>query len=158
MRYRREERFGPFVDTARKRANALRAQQRQRNALPLLAAIIAETQPSIDDVMVQRGERAAIWEQDQRDWHARCWREGRRALAALPGDMRARALAYWNGHRWLPANGGYLLDMVHSIERGKLVPDALSGFRFAGSMSTADHLALIEARRASLPAGLPLDR
>ena len=54
MRFRKRERYGAFQDTSRKRAAASRAQQKQRDALPLFAEQIAEAQPSIDQVMADR--------------------------------------------------------------------------------------------------------
>ena len=40
-----------YIVTNRKRLAAARWQQRQRDCVPLLGLLIAETQPSIDDVM-----------------------------------------------------------------------------------------------------------
>ena len=85
---------------------------------------IAEAQPSIDQVM---GARAAQWETaeaQQRASRAAAWREARRRLARFDDATRAVVLAYWNGHRWLPGDPSYLLDTIHSFERGRLVLEA----------------------------------
>ena len=54
MKFKRRPRYGPFIDTSRKRAAALRNQKRERDKLRLFAGAIALTQPSIDDVMLGR--------------------------------------------------------------------------------------------------------
>ena len=114
----------PYLVTDRKRAAASRLQRRQRDALPLLAPLIAETQPSIDFVMT---ERVAAWtktEREERDRRARAWRKARRALDAdHDPDTRRTLLDYWNAHRWLPGDPSYLLDMLHGYAKGRLVID-----------------------------------
>ena len=119
-------RFAPgwrceYTVTDRKRAAAVRLQRRQREALPLLGPLIAETQPSIDSLMAQRVERWDRTQQEIRDARAQQWRRGRRSLAAYPPPVRAALLAYWNGHRWLPGDPSYLLDALHGFERGRLI-------------------------------------
>lgn len=114
----------PYLVTDRKRAAASRLQRRQRDAFPLLAPLIAETQPSIDLVMT---ERVAAWIKTERDERARragAWRKARRALDADHDTATRRALLdYWNAHRWLPGDPSYLLDMLHGYARGRLVID-----------------------------------
>jgi hypothetical protein len=56
MRFTRRPRH-EYVVTDRKRAAAARAQRRQREAVPLLAPLIAETQPPIEAVMSARIQR-----------------------------------------------------------------------------------------------------
>ena len=110
-----------YAVTDRKRAAAVRWQRRQRDSLPLLAPLIAETQPGIDAVME---EWVACWsrlEQDWRDRRARQWRDARRRLDGHEPATRRALLAYWNGHRWLPSDPGYLLDMLHGFEIRRLV-------------------------------------
>jgi hypothetical protein len=144
MRFKKRERYGAFEDTSRKRAAAGRAQQKQRNALPLFAEQIAADQPSIDQVMA---ERAAQWEKteaQQRASRAAAWREARRRLAGFNDATRAVVLAYWNGHRWLPGDPSYLLDAMHSFERGRLVLD--------GDTLRPVQIVLPPRRRSSPPA------
>ena len=111
----------PYLVTDRKRAAASRLQRRQRDAFPLLAPLIAETQPSIDLVMT---ERVAAWiktERDERARRARAWRKARRALDADHDPTTRRALLdYWNAHRWLPGDPSYLLDMLHATPEAGL--------------------------------------
>lgn len=110
-----------YTVTDRKRAAALRLQRRQRDKLPLLASLIAETQPGIDEVMTTRVANWISWEQADRDRRARSWRKARQALDQQDPATRRALLAYWNGHRWLPGDPGYLLDMVHGLQTGRLV-------------------------------------
>src|SRR5580704_16431147 len=104
------------MDTTRKRVAALRAQKKQRDALPLLANLIAEQQPPIDEVMERRAVNWTRHEIVDRLRRARMWREGRRRLAAMSDNLRPVVLAYWNNHRWLPGDPLYFVDMLHSIE------------------------------------------
>ena len=60
-----------YAVTDRKRAAVVRWQRRQRDSLPLLAPLIAETQPGIDAVMEERVARWSRLEQDWRDRRAR---------------------------------------------------------------------------------------
>ena len=110
-----------YTVTDRKRAAALRMQRRQRDSLPLLAPLIAETQPDIDEVMATRVANWIVCEQAERDRRARSWRRARQALDQHDPVTRRALLAYWNGHRWLPGDPGYLLDMLHGFRTGRLV-------------------------------------
>jgi len=111
----------PYNVTDRKRAAARRWQKRQRDALPLLAALVAEQQPSIDQVMEDRERTWTRFEQSDRDQRARRWRSARRQLYSYDPATRRTLLDYWNGHRWLPADPSYLSDMLHGFQRGRLV-------------------------------------
>src|SRR4051794_1911530 len=99
----------PCTVIDRKRAAARRLQQRQRDAVPLLAELVAEQQPCLERLMEDRVKAWGVSEQNTRDWHAQRWREARRVL-----------LAYWNSHRWLPADASYLLDTLTSFKRRRL--------------------------------------
>jgi len=92
MKFRRRPRYGPFVETDRKRAAVLRAQKRERDSLPLFAADIARSQPTVDEIMLDRALEWALDEQAARDRLARRWRIIRRDIAALPQSDR-RAIA-----------------------------------------------------------------
>ena len=107
--------------TDRKRAAAVRLQRRQRDKLPLLAPLIAETQPGIDEVMTTRVAHWADWEQRDRNRRAADWRKARAALDRQEPAMRRALLNYWNGHRWLPGDPMYLLDLLHGFGGGRLV-------------------------------------
>jgi hypothetical protein len=103
MRFKRRPRT-PYLITDRKRAAALRWQQRQRDAVPLLAELVEEQQPSIDHVM---HERVRLWtstEQSDRDWRARQWRHARRLLDA---------------HE--PSDPTYLLGTINRFATGRLI-------------------------------------
>ena len=120
VRFKRRPRT-PYTVTDRKRAAARRLQQRQREALPLLAALVAEQQPCIDQLMEDRVRAWGVSEQSARDWQAQRWREARRILESYEPETRCALLTYWNGHRWLPADASYLLDMLGGFKRGRLV-------------------------------------
>jgi hypothetical protein len=120
MRFTRRPRAS-YTITHRKRAAAARLQLRQREAHPLLAPLIAETQPGIDAVMADRAETWNRTEQDWRDRRASQWRRARRALDAYEPTTRRALLAYWNGHRWLPGDPAYLLDLLHGFRIGRLL-------------------------------------
>lgn len=82
MRFKPGNRIEPFNDSSRKRAACSRSQRRHREAFPLLAPLIAEQQPAIDDVMAQRAVR---WLEDQKAYRARRaagWRAARARRAS----------------------------------------------------------------------------
>lgn len=120
MRFTRRPR-APYLVTDRKRAAAVLAQRRERDATPLLAALIAERQPDIDTLMTERSNRWEKTEQDWRDTRAAQWRKARAAIASLPADEHDAVLRYWNTHRWLPGNPSYLLGCLHEMRTGRLV-------------------------------------
>ena len=120
MRFTRRPRC-EYTVTDRKRAGVVRLHRRQRERLPLLGPLIAETQPGVEEVMT---ERVANWircEQAERDRRAASWRRARRLLDRHEPEARRALLAYWNGHRWLPGDAAYLLDMLHGFAKGRLV-------------------------------------
>jgi len=122
MRFTRRPRC-EYTVTDRKRAAAVRLQRRQRDKLPLLAPLIAETQPPIDAVMTSRVATWITCEQSGRDHRAAQWRRARSSLDRHePTSLRA-LLEYWNGHRWLPGDPMYLLDLLHGFSKGRYVID-----------------------------------
>ncbi len=122
MRFSRRTRC-EYTVTDRKRATVVRLQQRHREKLPLLASLIAEAQPSIDHVMTTRVANWIVLEQEGRDRRAAQWREGRALLDQHKPATRRALLDYWNGHRWLPGNPTYLLDLLNGFDRGRYVID-----------------------------------
>ncbi len=122
MRFTRRPRC-EYTVTGRKRAAAVRLQRRQRDKLPLLAPLIAEIQPPIDEVMTTRVANWITWEQADRDRRAALWRKARALLDRHEPATRRALLDYWNGHRWLPGDPSYLLDLLHGFETGRMVID-----------------------------------
>ncbi|MDD2861488.1 MAG: hypothetical protein PHI71_10540 [Acidiphilium sp.] len=122
MRFRRGYRIEPFVETGRKRAACARSQRRERELFPLLAPLIAAQQPSIDAVMAQRAIDTVKWQQRTRDKRAADWKRARAKLAGYGANTRAAMLDYWNRCKW-PADPGYLLDMMHMFDTGRLKLD-----------------------------------
>ncbi len=118
MRFTRRPRCA-YTVTDRKRAAAVRLQRRQRNKLPLLAPLIAQAQPSIDAVMSARVANWIEWEQIDRDRRAASWRKARGTLDGHQPAERGALLDYWNGHKWLPGDPAYLLDLLHGFETGR---------------------------------------
>jgi len=119
MRFTRRPRC-EYAVTDRKRAAAVRLQRRQRDKLPLLGLLIAETQPPIDVVMAARVAHWVEWGQKDRDRRAAQWRRARAALDRHKPAMRPALLRYWNGHRWLPGDPSYLLDLLHGCATGRM--------------------------------------
>jgi hypothetical protein len=120
MRFTRRPRC-EYTVTNRKRAAAVRLQRRQREALPLLGPLIAETQPQIDVVMATRVAHWVEWEQKDRDRRAAKWRQARAALDRHEPATRRALLDHWNEHRWLPGAPSYLLDLLHGFATGRIV-------------------------------------
>lgn len=122
MKFRRWPRIEPFNDTGRKRAAFHRSQRMKREALPLLAELIAETQPDVDSEMERR---AIAWVDDQqrtRDQRAADWRRARQRVAVTGDNMRPVILALWREAPY-PADPTYLLDFMHSIDVGRINPE-----------------------------------
>jgi hypothetical protein len=129
MRFRRWPRVSAYEDTPRKRAALARAQQAQRDKLPLLAPLIEERQPSADAEMARR---AAWWpriQQRDRDRRAHDWRRARTRLAAYGDNLRPVLIRLW---RWCPypADPVYLLDLLHSVDTGRIDPESPPWNRF----------------------------
>ena len=116
MRFTRRPRCD-YTVTDRRRAAALRLHRRQRDSLPLLAPLIAETEPSIDEVMNARVSNWIVTTQEERVRWATSWRRAQPALEAHEPALRRALLTYWNSHRWLPGHPSYLLDMLQGYER-----------------------------------------
>lgn len=122
MRFVKAERHGPYMDTSRKRAALRRKQRLEREALPLFSAQIAAQQPSEDDVMAERARRWDRWQEEHRAQRAALWRKARRRLFGYGDNTRRILRQLWNSAPY-PGTPGYLLDMLHSYEVGRLDPD-----------------------------------
>ncbi len=123
MRFKRWQRH-PFTDTSRKRAALRRKQQREREALPLLADQIAESQPSEDEVMEARAVQWAAQEVRDRNRRARKWLEARASINALSANEKAVLRRAWDCAPY-PADPVYLLDFLHSFSVGRFTLDTL---------------------------------
>jgi hypothetical protein len=157
MRFKPQARHG-YEDTRRKRLAALRWQQKERDSFPLLAAEIGRRQPGIDTIMAERIDRWNETQQANRDHKAAQWRQGRRTLDQMDPDTRRAILAYWNGHKWLPGEPSYFLDMLHSIQTGRLVRQA-DTFRFAtGNTRAAEAMQIDPTRKPPMIPGLTRSR
>jgi hypothetical protein len=119
MRFRRWPRVTAFEATPLKRAGLARSQRRQRDKLPLLADLIAETQPSADDEMARRAEHWPKLQQKERDERAKQWRRARQRLFKYEQPLCATIQAIWRGCPY-PADPVYLLDLLHQIDMGKM--------------------------------------
>ena len=123
MRFKRSERH-PFTDTSRKRAALRRKQRLEREALPLLAALVAEAQPSEDEVMEARAVQWLDHERRSRALRADRWREARRRLSAFSANERAVLRVAWDCAPY-PADPVYLLDFLHELRVGRYSVDEL---------------------------------
>lgn len=121
MRFRRWPRPTPFEDTSRKRAALMRRQSLEREALPLLADQIAETQRSPDEEMARRAVGWDRYQEASRDGRAERWRAARARLFALPEALRRRVHDLWRSCPY-PADPSYFGDLLHQIDVGKLDP------------------------------------
>lgn len=81
MCFRRYWQIEAFQDTPRKRAALAHRQRLERERLPLFADQFTEEQPSADEVMRQRAQDFAHWQQQQRNTRAMDWRRARRQLS-----------------------------------------------------------------------------
>ena len=123
MRFKRSPRHS-FTDTSRKRAALRRKQRLEREALPLLAELVAEVQPSEDEVMDARAIRWLKQERSSRAHRAARWREARGRLAALSGNERAVLRDAWNRAPY-PADPVYQLDFLHGYAVGRITLDLM---------------------------------
>lgn len=123
MRFKRWQRH-PFTDTSRKRAALRRKQQREREALPLFADQIAESQPSEDEVMANRAVQWAAQELRDRNRRAQLWLKARARINALSANERAVLRRAWDCAPY-PADPVYLLDFLHSFSVGRFTLDTL---------------------------------
>lgn len=121
MRHRTFPRHA-FSYTSRKRAALRRKQRLEREALPLLAELIAEAQPGEDAEMQRRADAWLETEVRIRNLRADRWREARRRLAALTSNERAMLRHAWN-HAPYPADPVYLLDFLHSYAARRFTLD-----------------------------------
>ena len=120
MRFKRSPRH-PFTDTSRKRAALRRKQRLEREALPLLAELVAEAQPSEDEVMDARAVRWLEQERRSRAYRAARWRAARGRLAAFSANERrgpARCLEPCP----LPRRSGLSAGLSAQLFRGPLHP------------------------------------
>lgn len=119
MRFNPMRRAGPYVDTQRKRAAAIRSQRLEREALPLFADMIAAGQQDIETVMAKRATAWDEWQQNFRDARAKKWRKARRRLFELGDNVRLTVRQLWKEAPY-PGSPEYLLDLMHGIETGRV--------------------------------------
>ena len=122
MRFRRWPRPTPFEDTARKRAALIRKQRLEREALPLFSDQIAVQQPTVDEVMHDRGSDWMDAQRDRRKERAARWRGARRRLFALESTLRVAIRVLWRTCPY-PADPSYFADLLHQIAVGRLDPE-----------------------------------
>lgn len=119
MRFKRWPRVASYRETGRKRAALRRAQQAQRNKLPLLATMIAETQPTVDEEMARRARAWPRAQQRGRDERAALWRRARSRMAAYGDNVRPLLRKLWNEAPY-PADPYCLLDLLTQYDRGRV--------------------------------------
>ena len=119
MKFRRWPRIEAFNDTPLKRAAFHRKMADQQNRFPLLAALIRERQPDVDEEMARRSAQWLLIQQSERDRRAADWRRARARIAGLGGNVRPVVTQLW-GEAPYPADPIYLLDMLHGIDIGRI--------------------------------------
>lgn len=97
--------------TTRRLAAAKRALRNERNAHPLLAAQIADEQPTPEERIRSHDEANADHWQAVRDHRAQVWRRARATIRALPDEQRDALLDAWNRSS-IPASAAYFADFV----------------------------------------------
>lgn len=118
MQFNRKVRHGPRTITPRKLAAYERSCRAKRDALPLLAPLIAEAQLPAAEEMARRQASDLIWEQRNRDDHAAKWRQVRARLFALPDHARHAVLSRYNSSRWFPREPGLLATIIQDTLKG----------------------------------------
>jgi hypothetical protein len=119
MMFDRYLRYEGFRDTPRKRSAVLRKQKAERDALPLFADQVAALQPSVDEVMSRRAQRADVVEIEHRKFTAKWWRIARSTYFSLPVEQKAKVHARW--HRWWgPRNSSCLLYLCSQAKAEQL--------------------------------------
>lgn len=111
MRFKKYERFA-LTWTTRKAAAAARKLRREQEALPLLADLIREIQPTIEQIRARREDVAAVTDRHFRAFRARQWRQVRAALATIAPLDRCTVRAYWNTHTAFPGDPPYLAYVI----------------------------------------------
>lgn len=120
MRFKPGPKVEGYQETSRKRAAVLVSQRHQREKLPLFAALIAEKQPSVEDVIAHRHKAWPIAEQKRRNDRAVEWRKARAKLRMIPDTERAALTRKWNRSSF-PGDPSYLASLVHSFSTGGYV-------------------------------------
>ena len=119
MMFDRYPRYEGFRDTPRKRSAVLRKQKAEREALPLFADQVAALQPSVDEVMTCRAQRADGVEVERRQFTAKWWRIARQTYFGLPAEQKAKVQVRW--HRWWgPRNSSCLLYLCSQAKAEQL--------------------------------------
>lgn len=149
MRFDKVTRY-TYQPTNRKSAAILRKQQRERDALPLFAHLVAAEQKPVDEVHALRASAAVRSEAESRARQADQWRRARRELRALDPDVQAMILRRWNLARYpWPGTGLCLLCILHMVRSGRFdltQTQALYPDRATRDAAEADRLALIGHR------------
>lgn len=127
MRFRPWPKPETHRDTSRKRAAFKRKQRLEREALPLLAEMIADRQHSVDEEMARRH----IWwnerEREQRAARAARWRDARARLFALSDPLRRKVRDLWRTCPY-PADPTCILDLLHQIAVGASTLNGRPGY------------------------------
>jgi hypothetical protein len=113
MKFKRYLRY-PFQRTRRKDLAAERRLRQDREAIPLLAELIRENQPTVDDIMADRERRWIESEKKARAYRAKQWCEARKLIAAMPPEKRTALLAQWNRGIY-PADPVYLFYLIKKL-------------------------------------------
>lgn len=119
MKFNRWPHSTPYEVTPRKLSAIVRKQRLERESAPLFADMIAEHQPTVAEVVEQRTDAYARWQQESRNNRAASWRKARARLAKYGDNVRPVIRQLWNDAPY-PADPVYLLDFLHGIEVGRI--------------------------------------
>jgi hypothetical protein len=138
IKYRKELRLAEVVRgiTPRRLGAARRALKREQDKFPLLAVLIAETQPTPEQRIKKSEELFIITFLKDRQRTAEKWREARKKLRELKKQDRDQLLTHWNRSHY-PKTYVYLLTLIHRWGQGWR-PQILTN---------ADHINFEESRK-----------
>lgn len=116
-----------FEDTRRKRLAVLRGQKKKIERAGLFGPIVAETLPTVDDVMAQRALDDEAFKDAMRDRSAQSWRAIRARFYALPLAERGKIRLHLQNSRLMPRNSGIYAYLIREAEAGRM-DEHLAGF------------------------------
>lgn len=120
MRFKPTRRY-PYEATSRK---AVFLEKKLERGCPGLPQRVYEADAKAE--LDRRAVAFAAAEAADRKRKADAWVRVRRRFFAITGNIRPLLAAFWNEHRWYPADPGYLHSVLDRVERGDLTPDQMA--------------------------------
>lgn len=111
MIFKKAIRHTPRVPSNRMKSAYVRSCRNKQDKLPLLAPLIAEAQPSFEEMERQRAITSKACSKNLRDLSARHWRSARTRLADLPKGVRQSLLERYRTSS-MPKESGTLCHLL----------------------------------------------